>query len=469
MTTHPFASQTRCRASALAGLAVALSLGAGPALAASAGVAAALQDAFLEAKASVVKALVNVRPITEVFKGGVKTKQESVGSGVIFDQQGHIITNYHVAGKAQRVICTLYNQERVAATLVGGDAMIDIAVIQIGQDAMQRFGLVPAKLGDSDRLTMGHLVFAFGSPMALSRSMSAGIVSNPRRYLSDKARLPTGERTGAFNTWIQTDAAINPGNSGGPLVNLQGEVVGINARIHGFAEGLGFAIPINIVKEVASQLMANGRVDRSWLGLEFQPMQEIGAKRDQKGVLISNVAPGSPAQRAGLRVGDVMVQYGDRQVSARFIEDIPAIAKLVADTPVGKEVSVAILRDGAQERVRMTTAALGREGVNQMECKAWGLTVKGITEQIAILHGLENAQGVMVTGTKPGGYAALAGLETNDVLYQIAGREVEGLAGFQNVYSELAAAKPGAVFIKLRRRNAVKYAVIKAKYDEAGK
>ena len=427
--------------------------------------AKALEAAFLDAKAKVIKALVNVRPISEVYRGGVKTKQESVGSGVLFDPRGYIITNYHVAGKAQRVICVLHNKERVEARLIGGDALTDIAVIKIAESDMRAHQLTPAALGDSAQLAMGQFVFAFGSPMALSRSMSAGIVSNPQRYLSGKARLPTGERTGTFNTWIQTDAAINPGNSGGPLVNLDGEVVGINARIVGFANNLGFAIPVNIVKEVAHKLITEGRVERSWIGVEFQPMEEIGAGREQKGVLVSNVAPGSPGGRAGLRVGDIMVRYAGHPVSARFKEDLPTTAKLVADTRVGQAVTVEIIRDKKRQTIQMKTAALGKQSGAEMECKAWGITVKGITEQMMLQYRLEDTRGVMVTGTKRGGYADLAGVGTGLVIREVDSTLTDTLADFQTAYTKTVAAKPRAVFIKLHRRDAVRYAVIKAKYD----
>ncbi|MBM4046942.1 MAG: trypsin-like serine protease, partial [Planctomycetes bacterium] len=149
----------------------------------------------------------------------------------------------------------------VSGRLVGGDPLTDVAVIKLDPKELRDKGFVkPAVLGNSDELQMGDFVLALGSPMALSRSMTWGIVSNPRRYLSDAFRLPTGERTGSFNTWIQTDASINPGNSGGPLVNLKGEVVGVNARIVGFADGLGFAIPVNVVKDVTARLMATGKI-----------------------------------------------------------------------------------------------------------------------------------------------------------------------------------------------------------------
>ncbi len=436
-----------------------------PAATGAESVAKALERANLQAKAKVIKALVNVRPVSEVYSGGVKQNRESIGSGIIFDGQGHIVTNYHVAGKASRVICTLYNSERVEAKLIGGDALTDIAGIKISERDMKVHGLKPAKLGESAKLTMGQIVFAFGSPMALSRTMTAGIVSNPKRYLSDKARLPTGEKTGLFNTWIQTDAAINPGNSGGPLVNLDGEVVGINARIVGFANNLGFAIPIDIVKDVVRDLVAKGRVDRSWLGIEFQPMEEIGAARDQKGVLVGNIAPGSPAAKAGLRVGDVMVQYEGQPTSARFIEDTPAIAKMVADTPVGRSVTLKIVRDGATLTLHAKTVAMGRLTGKDMECREWGITIKDITDQMVLDMRLEDATGVVVSGVKTGSYANVADVQTDDVLREVAGTPISTLDDFQKVYKRILAEKPASVFIKLNRRNSVKYAVIKAKYD----
>ncbi|MFQ5791607.1 MAG: S1C family serine protease, partial [Acidobacteriota bacterium] len=303
-----------------------------------------LQSRVLSARDRVAPALVNVQPITDVYSSGERRSATAIGSGFIFDEQGHVITNYHVAGKARRLIITLSNKQRVPGVLVGEDPLTDIAVLKLDLDPDQELP-EPAVLGDSDRLEVGEYVMALGSPLALQRSLSFGVVSSKDRYLPDNFKLPSGEKTGSFNTWIQTDAAINPGNSGGPLVNLRGEVVGVNARGAFGASSIGFAIPINIVRDVAAELIANGRVSRSWLGLDFQPQEELVQYFEtghQTGVIIRSVEPDSPAERAGIRAGDVLLAYRGQDLSARFHEELPTIYKLIADTPVGEEVELTL-------------------------------------------------------------------------------------------------------------------------------
>ena len=288
-----------------------------------------LQELIFEARDKVSPALVNVQPVTDVYSSGERRSSTGVGSGFVFDREGHVITNYHVAGKAKRLIITLSNKQRVPGTLVGGDPLTDIAVLKLelaeGQTLPE-----PVELGDSDALVVGEYVMALGSPLALQRSLSFGVVSSKDRYLSDSFKLPTGEKTGSFNTWIQTDAAINPGNSGGPLVDLSGAVVGVNARGAFGASSIGFAIPINIVKEVAAELIDSGRVLRSWLGLTFQPREELIQYFEAEsvpGVVIRSVEPDSPAERAGVRAGDMMLSYRGERISARFTEELPGIYK----------------------------------------------------------------------------------------------------------------------------------------------
>ena len=200
-----------------------------------------LQELIFEARDRVSPALVNVQPVTDVYSSGERRNSTGVGSGFVFDRRGHVITNYHVAGKAKRLIITLSNKQRVPGMLVGGDPLTDIAVLKLELTEGQALP-GPVELGDSDALVVGEYVMALGSPLALQRSLSFGVVSSKDRYLSDSFKLPTGEKTGSFNTWIQTDAAINPGNSGGPLVDLSGAVVGVNARGAFGASSIGFAI-----------------------------------------------------------------------------------------------------------------------------------------------------------------------------------------------------------------------------------
>jgi len=319
----------RLRARGLAFLPVALLFSCAPTgqYTGTGGHTAPLQEAIFAAGAEALPAVVHIQPISEVYTSGKKEKQTGVGSGVIVSVEGHIITNYHVAGKAKKLLCTLSNKEKVTASLVGGDPLTDIAVCRL--DPGQVTGEVHyARFGDSDNLRVGEYVLALGSPLALDRTLSLGVVSCADRYMSDRMRLPSGERTGSFNTWIQTDAAINPGNSGGPLVNLDGEIVGINARTAMFADNLGFAIPVNTVKDVYRQILETGEVKRSWIGVEIQPLQELETyfgTGQRRGALVSHVAPDSPAAEAGLAEGDVILFYDGKPLSARFKEEIPRI------------------------------------------------------------------------------------------------------------------------------------------------
>ena len=231
------------------------------------------QDIF-HARDKVMPALVHIQPVIKNYNTGQLEKQAVIGSGIIFHSDGYVVTNYHVAGKAERILCTLADRELVPAEFVGGDPLTDIAVIKL--DLSEYTGeIVTAEFGNSDSVAVGQYVIAMGSPLALSRSVSVGVVSTKDRYFSSNVRLPTGERTGHYNLWIQTDAAINPGNSGGPLVDLTGRVIGINSRATMFANNIGFAIPINIVKKVTSDILSQGKVTRSWIGLHCQALQEL--------------------------------------------------------------------------------------------------------------------------------------------------------------------------------------------------
>jgi len=422
---------------------------------------AGLQSAIFAARDKVLPALVNVQPISEVFAGGHKRRRTSVGSGVIFSPKGYAITNYHVAGKAKQVICTLADRERVSAKTVGGDPITDIAVIKLNLAELKGKALPrPAELGDSGKLEMGHFVIALGSPLALARSMSFGVVSNPRRYLSPNFRLPTGEPTGALNTWIQTDAAINPGNSGGPLVDLNGRVVGINARIIGFANNLGFAIPIDVVKDVANQLIAKGRVSRSWIGTEFQSLERLRIP-SLRGVLVRSVVDRSPASAAGIRAGDLILRYDGTPVSARFDEELPAVSRLIADTPIGKKVELLLQRGPRRLTLSLVTEDLGRLLGSDMECADWGFTVKGITDQMVRDQRLKTKEGVFVSGVENGGPAAVGGLITGDVITTVGGKGVAGLSAFEAIYAEWTKDQKRRTLLKVDRNGSVKFILIK--------
>jgi len=257
-------------------------------------------------------------------------ERAGVGSGVIIDVQGHILTNLHVIKGADEITVRFYNKKEVAGKVVGTDAATDLAVIRIPPGD----GVVAAKLGDSDQIEVGEWAIAIGSPFGLEHTVTVGVVSATGR--SEVGIVPN-------ENFIQTDASINPGNSGGPLLNAQGEVIGINTAILSSGQGIGFAIPINTAQRVASALIARGRVQRGWIGVALEPMSDdlakaLGAPKGQ-GAVVKRVLPGGPAEKAGIQPNDVIVRFGETTVN-----DLQHLQRLVLDAAVEKPVSLKVLR-----------------------------------------------------------------------------------------------------------------------------
>lgn len=276
-------------------------------------------------------------PFEEFFKrffGDIfppEYKQRSLGSGFIISRDGYIVTNNHVVENAQEIKITLMDGKRFDGKIIGRDSKTDLALIKINP----KEDLPAAKFGDSEKLEVGDWVMAIGNPFGLGHTVTAGIVSAKGRIIG----------AGPYDDFIQTDASINPGNSGGPLFNLSGEVVGVNTAILGGAQGIGFATPINLAKEVISQLKEKGGVIRGWIGVSAQRLTPEIARsfnlKETNGALISEVAPQGPADRAGLMRGDIILEFDGKEV--KQVEDLP---RIVAATPVGKTVKVKVLRDG---------------------------------------------------------------------------------------------------------------------------
>jgi Do/DeqQ family serine protease len=267
-------------------------------------------------------------------------ERSGVGSGVIIDTQGHILTNLHVIKGADEITVRFQNKKEVAGKIVGTDATTDLAVIRIpaGED------VVAAKLGDSDRIEVGEWAIAIGSPFGLEQTVTVGVVSATGR--SEVGIVPN-------ENFIQTDASINPGNSGGPLLNVQGEVIGINTAILSSGQGIGFAIPINTAQRVASALIARGRVQRGWLGVALEPLNDdlakaLGAPKG-KGAVVKRVLPGGPAEKGGILPNDVIVRFGETTVG-----DLQHLQRLVLDAPVERPVSLRVLRQGKEVQVSVT-------------------------------------------------------------------------------------------------------------------
>ncbi len=264
-----------------------------------------------------------------------------VGSGVIIDNQGHILTNLHVIKGADEIMVRLYPKREVRGKIVGTDAKTDLAVIRIPSE-----GIVAAPLGDSDKLQVGEWAIAIGSPFGLEQTVTVGVISATGR--SEVGIVP-------YENFVQTDASINPGNSGGPLLNFRGEVIGINTAIVSTGQGIGFAIPINVAQRVAATLVSKGKVVRGWLGVSLQPLskelaQSLGAA-GEKGAVVARVLPGGPAEKGGLQPNDVILKFGDVPV-----EDLQHLQRLVLDAPVDQAVTLRVLRGGKEVSVPVTIA-----------------------------------------------------------------------------------------------------------------
>jgi len=342
-------------------------------------------------------------------------RQRGTGSGVIISADGYILTNNHVAGEADQISVKLSDGREMKARRIGTDPETDLAVIKI--DAQ---GLPFARLGNSDALEQGEWVIALGSPFGLEQTMTAGIVSAIGRDIGGQQ----------FTHFIQTDASINPGNSGGPLINMQGEVIGINSMIFsqtGASSGIGFAIPSNLATKVYSQLIKSGKVTRGYLGVYLRPLTPAVAKAvgfdGTDGAQVQDITKAdSPAARAGLRSGDVIVEFEGKKVKT------PAqLTEFVADMPVGKPAQLKYVRDGRMETTTVNLAerpATGevreeKNGEEDENGSALGVSTQTVTPDVALELKLKLASGVVVQNVQPDSPAADAGLQRGDVIHRI--------------------------------------------------
>ncbi len=384
-------------------------------------------------------------------------KQSGTGTGFIIDENGYILTNNHVVRDAEKIEVTISDGDKdtkFEGKVVGKDPQTDIAVIKI--DSKNKLPFI--KLGDSDSIKVGDWVIAIGSPFGLEQTVTAGIISAKRQSLAIE-----GAR---FDNMIQTDAAINRGNSGGPLLNIYGEVIGVNTAIYtptGVFAGIGFAIPINRVNEILDDLIKEGKVVRGWLGIEIRPVDKAISKQfslpDEEGVLVNNFMPDSPAEKGGMQRGDVIVSLNGEKV-----KDVISLQKMVADIAPGMKVTVDIIRAGKPKALKIVlgekpatfhaTVDNGKveEDDNKKSSDTWiGMTVENLTPAIARELDINpDEEGIIIVDIESGSEAEEAGLASGDILKSINRQNVKNIESFVKVTKNIRL-KDGIVFDINRR------------------
>lgn len=366
--------------------------------------------------------------------------RQGTGSGFIIRKDGLILTNNHVIEDAQQITVTLSNKRRYKAKVLGRDSKTDLAVLKIDAKA----SLPVAVLGDSNAVRVGDWVMAIGNPFGLTNTVTSGIVSAKGRMIG----------SGPYDDFIQTDAPINPGNSGGPLFNLQGQVIGINSAIYsqsGGNIGIGFAVPINLAKSLLPQLETKGRVTRGWLGVSIQPVtQELARSFNlpkAQGALVGDVIAASPADKAGIKRGDVIVSFNGKE-----IKESSSLPALVASVPAGKTVPVEVIRKGNERTIEVAVGKLQERNTSaeaQQEKTHWGLTLRDIQPQERQQMNLKENQGVLVAAVEPGSAAADAGVQPGDVILQVNRASVKSV---ENVKEEINKTRDGKPLLLLLRR-----------------
>lgn len=390
------------------------------------------QSTFIDIAERVKPAVVNISPTTagppaprpQRPRGGPREAPPGSGSGVIIDKTGYIVTNNHVVGSASVVEVRLSDKTKFKGTVIGKDPDTDLAVVKIESDHDLPF----VKLGDSSKVKVGQWVIAVGNPFGLDRTVTVGVISALGRENVNLSR---------YEDFIQTDASINPGNSGGPLFNIRGEIVGINTAIINFAQGIGFAIPSNMVQSVTSQLRDKGRVSRGWLGVGIQPLTEELAQKfgveEGKGVLINEVFEGDPASKGGIQPGDIILSVNEQTV------DTPnTLARVIAGYIPGDKIDIGVLRDG--ERIKLVielverkddavTASIPRETKRYL-----GLTVGDITDELALQYKLkEGDEGALITEVEENSVAGKEGLKAGDLIKEVNRQKIKGKKDFNKI------------------------------------
>ena len=362
---------------------------------------------------------------------------QGIGTGFVIQDYGLILTNFHVVENADVIKVTITrddgSEDELEAKILGVAPEYDVALIQTLRDA----DAVAVPLGASQDIRIGDWVMAVGNPFGLSQTVSTGIISAKER----RDIAPSGRR-GLYN-FLQTDASINPGNSGGPLINVRGEVIGINTAINAAGSGIGFAIPIDMVKEMLPDLKEKGRFVRSWIGIKIQPLDEALAEslglKNTEGALIAEIIAGGPAEAAGLQEGDVIVEFNNERV--RESTDLPLLASLAG---VDREIPIRYVRDQKMRRGKVTLKAFpeagvlaSKDGEEQIDETVLGMSVGDITDSVREQFKLENKNGAAILRVTRGGLAARAGIRPGDVIIKLNGQRTNDASEFMKTYKAL--------------------------------
>ncbi|MDV2496207.1 MAG: DegQ family serine endoprotease [bacterium] len=388
------------------------------------------------------------REFFERFFEGVPEQRtrHSLGSGIIYDKEGYIITNNHVVERASEIKVKLHDGSEYDAKVIGTDPKTDLALIKIEADKP----LPTLTLGDSDALQVGEWVVAIGNPFGLEHTVTVGVVSAKGRVIG----------TGPYDDFIQTDASINPGNSGGPLLNTSGEVVGVNTAIVAAGQGIGFATPSNIARRVIEDLRTKGSVVRGWLGVVIQRMSPDLAKsfglEENTGALVAEIVEDSPAQKAGIKRGDVIIKFNGTE-----IKTMDVLPRRVAATRPGKKATVTILRDGKKKSLKVTIGTLEEEKIAKARFteEELGITVQEITRELAEHFDLETREGVIVSDVDRSGPAWEGGIRRGDIVLEVNRQTIKTMKDYRRALKKYAG--KGTVLLLVRRGGNTLYVAIK--------
>ncbi len=382
-----------------------------------------------QAKDQVFPAVIYIKCIRESHESGKKQSQSVSGSGVIITETGEALTNWHVIDKAREVRCLLSDGRSYYAKILGSDKDTDVALIRLELKPEEHVPFAP--LGDSMRLREGDFVMAMGAPWGMNRSVTIGIVSCTNRYLPESSE---------YSHWIQTDASISPGNSGGPLVDTEGEIVGLNTRATMIGGDLGFTVPVETIRVLIPQLRDHGEVNWSWTGLQLQALRDFDRNiyfDAKEGVIVGGTDPDSPARQAGLMHKDRIVEINGEPVTALTVEDLPPVRRRFGLMQKNVPMSLVVFRGDERLGVELIPRGKGKVEGEELDCPRWDMTVKAINQfDNPDLHFHRN-EGVFIFGIKYPGNASNSGLREKDIVLKVGDSPVQTLDDVRNVHKLL--------------------------------